>query len=138
MARLLGLDPGTKRCGVAVSDSFQKMAFPRPALPVDDAIYTAITNLVIEEEIAGIVVGRPVSLAGNETASTEYADSFFAGLLSHLPEMAMEQFDERLTTHQAQRELSAAGVKAKDQRAVIDSAAAVVLLQTFLDGRLDA
>ena len=134
MARVLGLDPGTKRCGVAISDSARTMAFPREALVVDDALVEAIQRAVNEESVDLVVVGRPLSLAGAPTASTALADELFARLESALAPRGVIQFDERLTTVEASRSLSGAGHRARDQRARIDSAAAVVMLQSFLEG----
>jgi RNase H-fold protein (predicted Holliday junction resolvase) len=75
MARILGIDPGTKRCGVAITEcSEQTMAFPRPAIPRDDDHADAIRALIDEEEIGVIVIGRPIALSGNETESTTDAD----------------------------------------------------------------
>jgi putative Holliday junction resolvase len=133
MARLLGLDPGTRRCGVAISDSAQTMAFPRPALANDDSLLTQLALVVDDESVASIVIGRPVALSGNETSSTAFADEVFAKVAARFDGLDVVQFDERLTTRQAQRSLSSAGVKTKDHRQRIDSAAAVVMLQHFLD-----
>ena len=132
MVRLLGIDPGTQRCGVAISDSGETMAFPREALRYDDAFVTAVTRLVEEESVALIVLGRPVSLAGTITASTRFADEMFDQLRVAVT-VPVVQHDERLSTAAAQRALSAAGVRARDHRRRIDSAAAVVMLQHFLD-----
>lgn len=134
MARVLGLDPGTRRCGVAISDSARTMAFPREALAVDDNLIGAIRHAVDEESVELVIVGRPVSLAGSATASTTLADELFADLVATLAPLDVVQVDERLTTVQAQRGLRGAGHRERDQRARIDSAAAVVLLQGFLDG----
>ena len=133
MARLLGLDPGTRRCGVAISDSAQTMAFPRPALANDESLLVRLAEVVDEETVTSIVIGRPVALSGNETSSTVFADQVFARVATRFVDLDVVQFDERLTTRQAQRSLSSAGVKAKDHRERIDSAAAVVMLQHFLD-----
>lgn len=81
-----------------------------------------------------VVVGRPVALSGKETSSTEVADRLFGQLHEALAPLLVVQFDERLSTFQAQRSLSEAGIKARDQRSRIDSAAAVVILQNYLDG----
>lgn len=134
MARLLALDPGAKRCGVAVSDSNETMAFPRPALTVDDTIVSRIRVLVLEEEIDLVVVGRPLNLNGEVTASTVAADQFFAEVVEQC-EVAVVQCDERLTTTQAQRQFSSDGVSVRASRSRIDSAAAVVLLEHFMDVR---
>jgi putative pre-16S rRNA nuclease len=133
MARILGIDPGTKRCGIAISNSAQTMAFPRPALARDDATITRLSELIDEESVGVIVVGRPISLSGNETPSTSDADSFFAQIQESIAVPAM-QWDERLTTHEAQKSLSEAGLTQKESRSRIDSAAAVIMLQNYLDG----
>lgn len=134
MMRILGIDPGTKRCGVAITDSSETMAFPREALPFDDGFISAVGRLADEELVELVVVGRPVSLAGGVTASTHFADEMFDRLTTALT-LPVVQHDERLTTTAARRSLSAAGVKVKDHRRRIDSAAAVVMLQHFVDGR---
>jgi putative holliday junction resolvase len=134
MARLLGIDPGAKRCGVAVTDRDASMAFPRPAFSNNDQLIKAIAALVAEEGVSLVVIGRPVALSGNETASTHDADVMYEALVQALP-VPVVQWDERLTTHEAQRSLSAAGLKAKDHRQHVDSAAAVIMLQSYMDGQ---
>jgi putative Holliday junction resolvase len=135
MARLLGIDPGAKRCGVAVTDRDASMAFPRPALANNDQLIEAVRALVAEESVSLVVIGRPVALSGNETASTHDADVMYEALVQALGPVPVVQWDERLTTHEAQRSLSAAGVKAKDHRQHVDSAAAVIMLQSYMDGQ---
>jgi putative Holliday junction resolvase len=134
MARLLGIDPGTKRCGIAISDSAQSMAFPRPALARDASFIDTLTAMVDEEAVGGIVIGLPVALSGNETASTIDAQQLFEEVLEKISDVPVLQWDERLTTTTAQKSLSEAGLRAKDQRSRVDSAAAVIMLQNYLDG----
>jgi putative Holliday junction resolvase len=133
MPRLLGIDPGTKRCGVAITNPAQTMAFPRPAIPRDDTTLSRIRALVDEEEIGVIIIGRPIALSGNETASTADADVFFSQVQESVPVPSL-QWDERLTTREAQKSLSEAGLTTKESRERVDSAAAVVMLQNYLDG----
>jgi len=134
MARILGIDPGTKRCGVAVTDSSETMAFPRPALLFSDRFVDHVRDLVDEELVGEIVVGRPLSLAGNVTSSTTFADDVFTSLQSGL-DVTVVQCDERLTTTQAQRSFHQTGTSTKGSRDRIDSAAAVILLQHYIDAR---
>jgi putative Holliday junction resolvase len=134
VARILGIDPGSRRCGVAITDSDQTMAFPRPALNVDDSLMGQISQLVEEEAVVLIVVGRPISLAGDETASTEEADELYRSIRERVHHATVVQWDERLTTVEAQRSLGRAGMNERKQRAHIDSAAAVIMLQHYLDG----
>jgi putative holliday junction resolvase len=133
MTRVLGIDPGSKRCGIAITDSRHSMAFPRPAIERDDRTLERLREFVDEEAVETIVIGRPVSLAGNETASTVDADAFFAQVREHVT-VPVIQFDERLTTRDAQKSLSGAGLTAKASRQRIDSAAAVIMLQNYIDG----
>jgi putative Holliday junction resolvase len=134
MSRVLGIDPGSRRCGVAVSNSTRTMAFPRPALAQNATLFVLLTALVDEESIGLIVVGRPLALAGHVTASTLEADALYQSIRERLHHVTVIQWDERLTTHEAQKSLSAAGMRAREQRDHVDSAAAVIMLQNYLDG----
>jgi putative pre-16S rRNA nuclease len=134
MARTIGIDPGVKRCGVAITDSGLTMAFPRPALANDDRLIDVLRALVSEEDATTIVVGRPIALSGNETASTQSADELYQRLVAAFGEIEVIQWDERLTTFEAQRSLAQAGIRAKAQRDHVDSAAAVIMLQNYVDG----
>lgn len=111
------------------------MAFPRPALTNDDALIDSLRKLIEEERVGAVVVGRPVALSGNETASTKQADAFYRALVGALRDIPVVQWDERLTTYEAQRSLSQAGLKAKEHREHVDSAAAVIMLQNYVDGQ---
>jgi putative Holliday junction resolvase len=133
MARALGIDPGTKRCGIAVTNSAQTMAFPRPAIARDASTLTRLSELIDGEEIGVVVIGRPIALSGNETSSTADADEFFSQVREHVT-VPVVQWDERLTTRDAQKSLSEAGLTQKESRERIDSAAAVIMLQNYLDG----
>lgn len=131
--RLLGVDPGSRRCGLALSDSRRTLAFPRPSLEVNDDLLQRLGSLVHEESVGQVVVGRPVALSGGTTASTERADRLFVALGELLVGLSVVQWDERLTTVEAGKSLVRAGIKTKQHRAHIDSAAAVVMLQNYLD-----
>ena len=133
MSRILGIDPGTRRCGVAITDSAQTMAFPRTALEAGESFIKKLSELIEEEFVGSIVIGRPISLSGNETQSTEVADELFKAIKVAFPGFAVVQWDERLTTLEAQKSLSGAGMKAKNHREHIDSAAAVIMLQNYVD-----
>ena len=110
------------------------MAFPRPALEANASLLAKLSELVEEELVGLVVVGRPVALSGNETASTEAADGLYTAIAGALAPVPVIQWDERLTTLEAQKSLSGAGMKAKNQRERIDSAAAVIMLQNYVDG----
>jgi putative holliday junction resolvase len=133
MARVLGIDPGTKRCGIAITNASQTMAFPRPALRRDAEIMTRLRELIEGEEIESVVIGRPIALSGNETSSTADADEFYSQMREQFS-VPVLQWDERLTTRDAQKSLSEAGLTQKESRDRIDSAAAAIMLQNYIDG----
>ncbi len=131
---MLGLDPGSRRVGVAVSDSSRTLAFPRDALEVDEGLVARVRALAEEEGADEVVVGRPLNLTGEPTASTAAADEL-AAAMARDGSFRVVRHDERLTTVEASRGLAAAGHSARAQRGRVDSAAAVVMLQSYLDGR---
>ena len=133
MSRVLGLDPGTRRVGVAISDSRRTLAMARACVPVDDLTIATLSTLIAEEGVTLVVVGRPISMGGTETASTQLSDGFASDLASSVDPVEVVRWDERLTTVSARRQLHQSGVKDREQRALIDSAAAVVMLQHFID-----
>lgn len=135
MSKVLALDPGVKRIGVAISDSSETMAFPRPALAGDGNWIDRLRELLDEEPCHQILVGLPVSLSGGHTSSTDAAREMWEAVRRAFPDVQVVQVDERLTTVAASRQMSAAGKSHRDQRDHIDSAAAVVLLQGWLDAK---
>lgn len=132
MGRVLAIDPGTVRCGVAVSDSARTMAFPREALAADGLV-ERLAALCAEESVDTLVVGRPVALSGRATPSTARAEELAAALRARLVGVEVVSADERLTTVEAGRRLADAGRRAREARATIDSAAAVVVLEAYLE-----
>ena len=139
--RRLGLDVGTARIGVASCDPDGILATPVDTIRVTDgapgwaAEVRRLAELVEEYDAVGVVVGMPVSLKGRETASTAMARSFVAAVHTVCPELPVESVDERLTTVTAGAALHGAGRNTRKQRDVIDQAAAVVLLQAWMDSR---
>ncbi len=133
MGRILGLDPGSVRCGVAISDAGRTMAFPRPALRAGPGLVAEIARMVDEEHVDLVVIGRPVALSGRQTSSTFAADELAHGLRQALAHATVVPWDERLTTAQASRQLRAAGRRAEEHRERVDSAAATVLLEHYLE-----
>ncbi len=134
MGRVLSLDPGTVRCGVALSDSGRTMAFPRPALAAGAGLVARVAALVADEAVETVVVGRPVALSGRSTPSTSLADELCRELRAALVGVEVVAFDERLSTVEAGRRLAGAGRRAREAREAIDSAAAVVVLEAYLGG----
>jgi putative Holliday junction resolvase len=134
----LGVDVGTVRVGVARTDPQGLLAVPVTTLRRDartDRDLDQLAALVIEYEAAGVVIGLPVTLAGREGDSARIAREYGASLARRVTPVPVEFVDERLTTVSAQRKLSQGGVRGRAGRAVIDQAAAVELLQHWLESR---
>jgi putative Holliday junction resolvase len=133
--RRLGIDVGSVRVGVALSDPDGMLATPLVTVPRDvegGADVAAIAALVAEHDVVGVVVGLPRTLAGREGAAAEAARAFVAVLEPALT-VPVELSDERLTTVVATRQLRESGRRGKRQRAVVDQVAAVGILQGWLD-----
>lgn len=135
--RLLGLDLGSKRVGVSVCDASQRIATGVTTIERrgDEALERrAVAGLVDEYEVVGVVVGLPLSLSGEIGAAAQAALDEAARLSAAL-DVPVTTFDERLSTVSAAAALRTAGYRAREQRAVIDKAAAAVLLQAWIDAR---
>lgn len=133
--RLLGIDVGAVRVGVAVCDPDGVLATPLVTVPRDvdgGTDLRAIAAFATEHEVVGVVVGLPRTLAGRDGPAAEKARAF-ADALSGVLAVPVELSDERLTTVVATRQLRERGVKGRKQRAVVDQAAAVAILQGWLD-----
>ena len=133
--RALGLDLGTKRIGVAVSDRSGTIASPltvihRAKRRVED--HRRIAELVAEEEAELVVVGMPLHLSGAVGPAAQGAATE-AKQLSSVVGVPVITHDERLTTVTAERALREASVRGADRRAVVDKVAAAVMLQAWLD-----
>jgi putative Holliday junction resolvase len=135
MKRVLGIDYGDVRVGVAVSDELGFMAHPLETIDVRRTPAVArIRDLAAEREVETIIVGMPRNMNGTHGPASEKATKFADELRAALP-CQIITWDERLTTVSAQRSLQEAGRKAKDQKNIIDQAAAQVILQSWLDAQ---
>lgn len=136
MTRVLGLDLGTRRIGVAVSDPRSVLASPVTVVVRSGDVGTdhrAIGALVAEYEAGRVVVGLPLSLDGSIGPAARAALDEVAVLADAL-DVPVDTYDERLTTVTAEQRLRAANVRGRARRKVIDQAAAAVMLQAWLDG----
>lgn len=134
--RVLALDLGSVRIGVAVCDAGRVLASPVTVLPRTKDLpgdRRAIARLVEDEEAVLVVVGMPTSLDGSAGPAAKAAQAEVAALAETLS-VPVTTYDERFTTVTAERLLGEQGVRGQDRRKVIDKAAAAVLLQAWLDG----
>jgi putative Holliday junction resolvase len=136
--RVLALDVGTRRLGVAVSDPTGTLASPLVTLQrgTVEADAAALARLATEHEATLIVAGLPVALNGREELAARTVRDYLAALIPHLPpHVTFELSDERMTTVVAQRSLAAAGMPGRRRKDVVDQLAASVILQGWLDRR---
>lgn len=132
--KILALDYGTKRVGIAISDETRILARPLPffkATPFAQFL-TDLKALIAEQEVGLILVGIPRNMDGSYGASAQNAEEFYLRLKEALT-VPVRKIDERLSTVQASRQLRESGLKAHQQKTLIDSQSATVLLQSFLD-----
>jgi putative Holliday junction resolvase len=137
--RRLGVDVGEVRVGVALSDPSGVLATPLVTLHRDWSGRTdldTLAALVAEHEIVEVVVGLPRTLAGQHGPAAQAAVNYARALASRLGDgVPVRLTDERLTTVSAVRMLAERGVRGRKQRAVVDQAAAVAILQGWLEQR---
>jgi putative Holliday junction resolvase len=135
--RVVAVDLGSRRIGVAVSDATGTLASPHTVLDRSGDVgadHRRLAAIVAEVGAERVVVGMPLSLDGSAgTAALAAADE--AEAIAAVVGVPVETYDERLTTVSAQQALRAGGTRARKQWGVIDKAAAAVLLQAWLDGR---
>ncbi len=131
---VLALDLGDVRIGVAVSDPDRRVAVPVGTVHVGrpPGELKAIAGLAAERGATLVVVGLPLNMDGSRGPRAAHAEAF-ADVLRGILDVPVELCDERLTTVEAERGLREAGVRGRDRRAVVDAAAARVLLQGWLD-----
>jgi putative Holliday junction resolvase len=132
----LGVDVGSVRVGVAISDRHGILATPVSTVARDvggGADLTMIAALVTDHEVVEVVVGLPRTLRGTDGAAVVAARSFGDALADRIAPVPVVYADERLTTVTAHRQLAERGVRSRDRRAVVDQAAAVQILQSRLD-----
>ncbi len=133
--RILALDHGTVRIGVAVSDELKMVAHPLefiPAEPFADFL-VRLRQLLKEKEVELLLIGMPRNMDGSYGPAAEKVREFIM-VLKETIGVPMRLWDERLTTVQAHRLLGEAGMKAKDRKGKVDRSAAAILLQSYLDG----
>jgi putative pre-16S rRNA nuclease len=134
MNRILGLDFGRARIGVAISDELQMLAHPLETIPANEEPVSRVAEIVREKQVDHVVAGIPRQMNGQiGTAATEVLE-FVEELRAILP-CPVVTWDERLTTVAAHRALRDAGKKTRHTRRYVDQVAAQMILQTYLDRR---
>jgi putative Holliday junction resolvase len=135
LGRVLGVDVGIVRVGIALSDPTAMIAQPLEVIDrrkLDPA--RRVAELVRAQDVERIVVGRPLRLDGVAGDAVKAVERFVLRLAKFVT-IPIDYWDERLTTAQAQREMIDAGVRRGDRRCRVDKIAAALILQTYLDAR---
>jgi len=132
--RILALDHGSKRVGVAVSDELRMIAQPLEFILAEpfDAFLARLKEIIREKEVEIILVGMPRNMDGSHGPAALKAQEFAAALKAKFA-VPIRTWDERLTTAMAQRFLIQAGVRRDQRKQKVDKTAAAILLQSYLD-----
>lgn len=136
MGKALGIDYGTKRTGIAITDAMQIIATGLTTVATH-TLDDFISDIVLKENIDCFVVGDPKNLDGTNTDSTAHVSGFVKRLQKLYPTTLVHQIDERFTSKIAKQSILASGVKKKSRqnKALVDKLSATIILQNFLDYR---
>ncbi len=132
MGKLLGLDHGDKRFGIALSDAGKVIATPRQVVEGVAALWDAIGSLVEEEDIEAIVLGLPLNMDGSEGPRARKVIEFSRELEKRTG-LQVYFWDERLSSFEAESALSEAGVHGHKRKSKVDMVAAQIILQGYLN-----
>ena len=133
--RIMGIDYGDSRVGIALSDPLEITAQGHTTLPnkVYVKMLDAVVKIVSEYNVERIVLGMPKNLNGTLGDRVEVTNKFYDDLKEAMPQMDIVLWDERLTTVQAAGILNVTNTRGKDRKGVIDTVAAAIILQSYLD-----
>jgi|SRR5690606_16388929 len=136
MGRIMCIDPGLKRTGIAVTDPMQIIATGLTTIPPADLI-PFLTKYLLSEQVEKILVGYPLNLDGSETHGTALVKQLLPKLQKAFPNINIETIDERFSSRFAKQAMLEMGLKKKDRRnkGLVDEIAAAMLLQEYLQWR---
>lgn len=136
MSRIIAIDYGRKRTGIAVSDTMQIIANGLTTVRTNELL-GFIVNYVANEPVERVIVGLPKQMNYEVSDNMKYIEQFVCSLKKRLPEMPVEYVDERFTSVLAHRTMLEAGLKKKDRqnKALVDEISATIILQTYLESR---
>ena len=134
MSRILAIDYGRKRTGIAVSDTLQMIANGLTTVPTHQLL-TFILEYVEKEPVERILVGLPKQMNNEVSENMKHIEPFVRSLKKKLPEMPIEYVDERFTSVLAHRTMLEAGLKKKDRqnKALVDEISATIILQDYME-----
>jgi putative holliday junction resolvase len=136
MGRIMAIDYGNKRVGIAVTDPLQIIATPLETIHSQD-VFPYLKTYFLKEEVEALVVGMPQTLAGKPTDVSSAVVGLVRKLKKEFPDLPIHTVDERYTSRMAKQAMLAGGVKKMDRRdkAMVDRISATIILQSFLESR---
>jgi putative holliday junction resolvase len=136
MARILALDYGKKRTGIAVTDPLQIVATGLDTVDTKELI-GYLKKYMAQEPVEKIIIGYPLNFDDSPTDATPLVDKFIGKFLNVFPNIPVEKIDERLTSRMASQAIAAMGLRKKERedKGLIDKVSAVIILQDYLEGR---
>lgn len=134
MGRLLAIDHGEKRIGLAISDPNKIISKPLKTILLSDIelFYKKLLEIILDYDIEKLIIGLPVGMDGNYTLQTEKVEAFKDALQEKI-KIPIEMFDERLSSISAKKSLISQGVKTGHNKSQIDQTAAAIFLQHYID-----
>ena len=134
MSRLLGIDYGTVRIGLALSDPTRTLASPLPFLENNSPqqVTQALSELIQTHQISALIIGLPRNMDGTYGPSAQKVSDFIS-LIKGTISLPITPIDERLTTAQASKQLAGIGLNQRQLRKKVDSSSACLILQQYLD-----
>ncbi len=136
MGRILAIDYGQKKVGIAVTDEGQIIASPLTTVHSKDII-SFLKDYVSKEKVELFVVGEPRQMNNQASESVRFIEPFVRLLVKQFPEIPVERVDERFTSMMAQRTILESGAKKKDRqnKALVDTVSAAIILQSYLESK---
>jgi len=137
MARILAIDYGIKRTGIAVTDELQIIASGLTTIPSETAI-VFLKDYFSKENVAKVLIGEPKQMNGQPSESAEIIEKFVTKFQQEFPDMKVERADERFTSKMAFQTMIDSGLKKKQRqnKALIDEIAATIMLQDYLSRKM--
>jgi len=136
MGRILALDYGRKRTGIAVTDELQIIATGLTTIHSNDVL-KFINNYIKTETVDCIVIGEPKDMRNQPSEASKYIEPFVGALRKRFPDMKLERFDERFTSVMAHDAMLAGGLKKikRQDKALVDKISATLILQSFMHSK---
>lgn len=136
MARILAIDYGKKKVGLAVTDPLQIIATKLTTVPSNE-LTKFLADYFAKEDVERVIIGYPLQMNGEASESVRYINPFLVNFQRKFPDMPIEQVDERFTSKLAFQTMIDAGLKKKDRqnKETIDAVSATIMLQSYLESK---